>query len=359
MLFISQTSVRSKKQVRSARGFTLIELLVVLTIIGVLLALAIPAVQTARAQAQRAQCLNNLRQLGLGLHGYQVALECLPLAVYPTFDPRYVKPANPPCDSWEANESWLVAILPFVEQTSLYNALNHNLYVLSPDNRTVSAATVAVFTCPADPDVQAARPFTVGSALALGYSDDDLPLFGRTSYAGFEGTLMAFAFPRGPSCSVPPNVAQYANGAFGAPQPVRFASFQDGLATTMIASERSLSRLQSYELILPQNYTAANCWFSSEIASTLVTAFWGPNQPLIDENIPERIWTSSSLHSGGVNVLMVDGSARFIKDSISSWPTANVNYTDPAEYRTGRISPGVWQRLATRNGGEVIDAEAY
>ncbi len=344
------------------RGFTLIELLVVVTIIGTLAALTIPAVQAAREQARKAECLNHLRQIGLGLHNYHVSADALPLAISVTFDPRYVPQHTPQCDSWQYNDSFLAAILPYLEQAPLYNALNRNLYVLSPENRTVTAASLATYSCPSDIDALEPQPFTIGDTLGLGYSLDDQPRFGRTSYGGFEGTLMEFATPKGVSCSVPPAIARYANGSFGAPTPVRFDSFGDGLAMTMLVGERSLTRLRNLDKVFPSWYRSANCWYSAELGSTLITAFYEPNQPETRDgsvNVNGRTWSSSSLHPGGVNVLMADGSVRFVKESINSWPTVDVSITNPDDYRSGRIPPGIWQRLATRDGGELVDSSSY
>ncbi len=339
-------------------GFTLVEMLVVVTIIGVLAALTIPAVQSARASARRAQCLNNLRQIGLGLHGYHLANEALPLAFTPSFDARYVIPTTPQCDYYQWNDGLLAAILPYIEQVPLYNALNRNLWVFSPDNRTVTATSIGTYGCPADPAALVAMSLTGDDVPERINSDEPPPRYGRTSYVGFEGTLMVYAVPRGAACSADPARVAYANGAFGAPTPVRFSSFGDGLATTMLVGERSLTRLRILEEDYPSYYPSANLWFSCVIGSDLGTAFWGPVFPdQSDPNFTTRsTWGVASLHGGGINVLMADGSARFIKESIDSWPTANSNFTHPADYESGRIAPGLWQRLATRNGGELIDA---
>ena len=129
------------------RGFTLIELLVVIAIIGVLIALLLPAVQAAREAARRSQCVNNLKQLGLALHGYHDAST----ARYPGAAGRSMSGAS---------RSGLVLILPYIEQQPLYNALNFaNIQIpvgpfeaANEPNKTVLRTQISVFLCPSDVD---------------------------------------------------------------------------------------------------------------------------------------------------------------------------------------------------------------
>lgn len=352
-LFVGQLKIRRKQ---SHRGFTLIECLVVLAIIGLLVALLLPAVQSARESARRIQCSNNLRQIGLALHGYHNATDSLPMGITISFDSAFTNPAYPPCDSHLYNESLLVACLPHLEQNPLYNSLNHLLYVLGPANTSATSRVIATFTCPDDTDNSVAFPLYINDTLSLGYNPSSPPVFGRTSYAGFEGTLVDFAVPTGPSCTLAPGSARYANGAFGAPYPLSFASFTDGLSNTMTITEKSLTNLRRYIPYAPQLYYSDNLWFQAIVQQTLVTAF---NPPNFYRNAGTQItpvdWSSSSLHPGGLNVLMADGSVRFVKDTVDSWPT-NLPI---AGYKLGNPPPGVWQKLATRNGGELVAADSY
>ena len=138
-----------------ARGFTLIELLVVIAIISVLIALLLPAVQSAREAARRAQCVNNLKQIGLALHNYHQAQDIFP--------PGYVSSINltvvNPCDFDQEMHNgvdlgtgwaWGSMILPFLEQQPLYSSINFNLSVAYPDNDTCSLTALSVYLCPSD-----------------------------------------------------------------------------------------------------------------------------------------------------------------------------------------------------------------
>src|SRR5262245_56927181 len=120
------------------RGFTLIELLVVLAIIAVLVALLLPAVQAAREAARRASCTNNLKQIGLAMHGYNDAHNRLPMGY--TFSPCYVR----------GGFGWGAMILPGVEQRPLFDATNFSLPLCSESNTTTCTTALRSYLCPSD-----------------------------------------------------------------------------------------------------------------------------------------------------------------------------------------------------------------
>ena len=139
------------------RGFTLIELLVVIAIIAVLIALLLPAVQAAREAGRRMQCVNNLKQIGLGMHNYHSTNDVFPMGASKNCnsDPASGCPGYADWRGWSS----LATVLPYVEQSALYNAINfafaeetHDA-VAQPMNMTVVGTVVKTFMCPSDPYV--------------------------------------------------------------------------------------------------------------------------------------------------------------------------------------------------------------
>src|SRR3954466_11624767 len=141
---------------KNRHGFTLIELLVVIAIIAVLIALLLPAVQAAREAARRAQCINNLKQIGIGLHNYHTANDVFP----PGASMAYGNvPGGPDAlnnwNNWSAN----ALMLSYLEQGNIYNAINFNIAALFPGyflltsaNTTMYDTRIASFLCPSDPE---------------------------------------------------------------------------------------------------------------------------------------------------------------------------------------------------------------
>ena len=135
---------------RRRTAFTLIELLVVIAIIAVLIALLLPAVQAAREAARRAQCTNNLKQLGLAAANYESANLCFAGDSYTTTNTT--TQMNPPAYSYKYPESFsvFVRMLPFFEQSPMYNAANFSLNAGAPDNLTIGGVAVPSLICPSD-----------------------------------------------------------------------------------------------------------------------------------------------------------------------------------------------------------------
>ena len=140
----------------SRHGFTLIESLVVIAVIGILLRRAAAGPPVPRQSALRASCTNNLRQIGQALHSYDGALGCFPPGRIRTHDPRQLVPGFPPC-SGPVDRSFLIAILPQVEQVPLYDSFNLSLWILAPENTTRQAVLIGVYICPSDSEASRLR----------------------------------------------------------------------------------------------------------------------------------------------------------------------------------------------------------
>ncbi len=137
-------------------GFTLIELLVVISIVGFLIALLMPAVQSAREAARRMQCVNNMKQLGLALQNYVQVNNSFPLGSY--VNPAYTLP-----DYFTNGNGWLVSVLPYIEQSALYNGYNSLMNAQNMVNMTAHATAISSLWCPSDPTVSQAADMPAGS----------------------------------------------------------------------------------------------------------------------------------------------------------------------------------------------------
>ena len=337
--------------IRIRRGFTLIELLVVIAIIAVLIGLLLPAVQAAREAARRAQCVNNLKQLGLAIHNY-----------------HDVHNGLPPGRIWRAglygqctrnvftgcqNTPWIVMVLPMLEQSALYNTINFELGaegVLRPlplgffANSTVSSIKIASLQCPSDRDVKFRfLPTYLGGILsaAVVAKGNYGASWGNTQWDQTDLTVAGQTVP-------------YQRSAFGHDGTISFATVTDGLSSTVFLAELRQGA---------ENDIRGMIWTSSAGGGTFFSRF-GPNgqkdfygvpyagdrlsQAEICVNEPKLpcvgtgnavsgYAASRSLHPGGVNVMQGDGSIRFVKDTINQ---------------------AVWISFNSISGGEVLSADS-
>ncbi|AMV39046.1 DUF1559 domain-containing protein [Planctomyces sp. SH-PL62] len=330
-------------------GFTLIELLVVIAIIAVLIALLLPAVQSAREAARRSQCTNNLKQIALSLHNYQSALNTLS-----------------PGKKGDAWGSWMVCLLPYMEQVSSFNAWNYqgnnsglpgyvdfDLRYNGACNITVTSARISAFMCPSDGSNGSLSGIgiTLNGVTRLVTSHNYVVNFGNTMMQ--QRTLDGVPFRGAPfTCIGSPFVdidGYREREQSGVPNTCySFAAITDGLSNTMMLSELLVGQTQGGQLDLRG--------FSWCGPLGTYTAWTGPNS-----RTPDVIWpglcnsprggvnppcttadvtwytAARSRHSGGVNVAMCDGSVKFVKDSISL-PT--------------------WSAISSTQGGEIVSADA-
>ncbi len=338
-------------------GFTLIELLVVIALIGLLIGLLLPAAQAAREAARRAQCSSNLRQIGMGIQVYHDVHRALPMGRVFLHDP--IDPVLTPfCNSLITDRSFLVAILPFVEQAPLFNSINQATTIYDPNNRTLLSTSVSIYACPSDSESQSIRQ---GYCLAAHLDrkvvyGTTMPL-SSTSYGAFRGSTVRGAWPNPRlKCGVDPARLADANGCITDIAPISLASVTDGLSTTALAAEKAVTNLTPFlaaDLGRPNYFQQSGWWFVGDNGHTLITSYYPPNS---FRNMPittteSWLWSASSVHPRGVNVLFADGSARFVKDSIHSWTLT------PQGRPLGK--PGIWQALGTRNGGEVVGTDLF
>jgi len=340
-------------------GFTLIELLVVLSVLSILIGLLLPAVQAAREAARRAQCANNLKQIGLAIHAYHDANGSLPLCRFFTADPAYANP-KAPCRSKVLDAGFLVRILTDMDQGALYNAVNQDLWIHDWANHTVLSTSVGIFTCPSDTEsnrIKTGYPFARLPSFDGDAFRDSVPV-ASSSYAGCHGSLAIDVMPAwvDGTCSIRVDRRRWVNGTLNAISPITFASIRDGLSQTMLVAEQATTPLLELNPHLPFAFEQRGWWTGAHFGDSLFAAMHPPNtfQRLRPSYKVANAWIDSagSLHPGGLNVLMADGSVRFIKESIDSW---KMPYTRVELSIAKR--PGVWQALATRSGGEVMPGD--
>ena len=348
----------------SKRGFTLIELLVVIAIIAVLIALLLPAVQAAREAARRIQCTNNLKQLALAAQNYHDVNGSFPSG-------SYVYYTNAGKTAGSENFSSFVRMLPFMEQQPTYNTVNFSLTYASVANITLTNLGLSALMCPSDPWTPVPiTPTAPGFMQAVPTVGNWQQYF--TSYAGCEGTFVA-RFVNIPSYA---GEQSSCNGLIFGDGTVSIAQITDGTSNTFSFGEKAHTKISSYPATAAKPATQFHMWTSGFYTDTQLCTYFPPNAESNNSNIgPMGVYyanQSSSRHAGGVNFAFADGSVRFIKNTISSWPMvagssgaggmwlpANVSYASYVYTINAGAQPGVYQKLSTRSGGEVISSDSY
>ena len=315
-------------------GFTLIELLVVIAIIAVLIALLLPAVQSAREAARRAQCVNNMKQLGLAMHNYHDTVGSFPTSFW-----RGTLNADPkdPFGNGTNRHSWFAMILPYIEQTNLYNSMNFSVGVGGPINDTASMTPVNAFMCPSDPSPTISPYQRVDQG--VGKNSNSGP---KMDYAGNFGDNHNddenwWTFP---------NLPTFRKNGFGASGTQTGIMCRDGGTTSMRDVTDGTSNTFAAGEVLYEtcdwwtwaNPNGSTCGTSCPICYMRVTDH-KQNAGSATDSYNWRVgFGFRSLHPGIVNFLMCDGSVKALKCS------------------TNRIT---YRALSTRNQGEVISADSY
>ncbi len=328
------------------RAFTLIELLVVIAVIGMLVALLLPAVQAAREAGRRMQCANNLRQIGLAMHNRLTTFRALPPNGIYTYSGSVMVSTSP----WSA----VSRILPFIEQENLAQAIDFNVsYNAQPG---ISSRRIATYVCPDEVNDK-------GSGSDPTYGNK----YWTLNYAVNQGT---WAVLSGKASSM-----RYGDGAFSPTQEIRPSEFLDGMSNTLAVAEvkgythrvsgnsnasfnpalpppsspEDLFASFSPAAFDPAKFTHTE-WVDGKVHETGFTTLFPPNTKVefvsgaasydvdfvsaTESSLGDTYAavTSRSYHPGGVNVLLMDGSTRFV---------------------AGSIRQDVWRSLGTRAGGEV------
>ncbi len=312
------------------RGFTLIELLVVIAIIAILVALLLPAVQAAREAARRSQCKSHLKQVGLALHNYH--------GVYGSFPPFFIHRTGNPSRIADVDKgaNWLVFLLPFVDQEALYYEWNFNI----PANQNAGRSMeLAIYKCPSDP--KSSGNFC--------------------SYAGGQWARGNYGMNVSPcSHGVPNGRFDPLGGIGGANEITRMSDITDGTSNTVAVDEiRSgvnehdlrgswaMPGLSSGTAAMFNDASEPNSRepFADDMENCLVSGQAGNSQSGMGcfDNSSTGQMTARSMHNGGLHLLMVDGSARFVTDSIDF---------ERNQHGCGDLPRGVWQAIHTRGGQE-------
>jgi prepilin-type N-terminal cleavage/methylation domain-containing protein len=342
-------------------AFTLVELLVVIAIIGILIGLLLPAIQSARESGRRVTCTNNLKQLGLGLIAYLDSQGSFPPAM--SQNPMAAQP------KWGPN--WVIRTLSYMEYDGLYKQFNLNLSISDPLNAAARNTPVRTMLCPSDtfngkPYVAAGRSGIVGT---LPWARGDYGANGSIEQlfdAGFNGPLWDDW------------QKSWLRGAMGVSEGCSMRQIPDGASQTCLVAELRAG-------IVPLDHRGV--WALGDVGASVVwghgcTDSHGPNVPgyqsddladcseirglVTDPNYlaflrmgcytgnPSVQVSPRSMHLGGVNICMCEGSVHFISDDINSSPTWTLNRTAPtlADF-------GVWERLMTAGDGFAIDGKTW
>ncbi len=337
----------------SAPGFTLIELLVVISIIGVLVALLLPAVQSAREASRRASCSNNLKQMGIAIYSYESATHLLPAAG------ESVKYGTmPPPTQFVDGPSVFARLLPYMEQEQIFNAINFNLEYNNNTGGNVTAfsTSISIFLCPSASSINSGGHDTLDpkdtmiQKRGIGYGVVD---YGATCFTEINPTGAAAAGNNYPATPLR-NMATRSDGLLKQGY-TSVAMVRDGMANTMAIAEdagrdaRFTSEYQETSSNVPAGYRRFWRWGEPANSIGVSGVVNNKTRPMNDQTPyantcpPGCIGAGAndeifSWHPGGANVLFGDGSVKYVKEG---------------------VNPIVLRGLVTAQGREVIDNTAF
>jgi prepilin-type N-terminal cleavage/methylation domain-containing protein/prepilin-type processing-associated H-X9-DG protein len=305
-------------------GFTLIELLVVIAIIGVLISLLLPAVQKVREAANRTRCQNSLHQLGIAMHHYHDAHGVLPEGMAPTGSPG------------DCYGTWQVLVLPFVEQGNLGreyvdygDADGTGTRFDYPVNAPVTGSRLPLLTCPSD---------MISTPTSISFSPCT-----KHNYAVNFGNTALLLFYGGETYVAAPTFGgvTFGGAPFAKGKPRRITEITDGTSSTLMMAEVLQGQREDLRGFTWYGSMAGFHAYSRPNDTYPDGIWWGypvcdpapPNPPCVNTGATYVLFAARSRHVGGVNVLMCDGSSRFV---------------------TNGIAAETWRALSTSAGGEVV-----
>lgn len=359
---------------RSRRGFTLIELLVVIAIIAVLIALLLPAVQAAREAARRSQCVNNMKQIGLGIHNYHSTHDVFPLG-------SSMQPQNGTTDyamwnSWSSQG----LLLGYMEQTPIYNAIN---FGWSPDtntNNTAQLRLIAVFLCPSDTNSGSGRQNINNYAASYGTTTNGMynwvnpgqDVWQNQKASGSTGMFThAIAYGVRDATDGTSNTIAYSEWVVGDGKGNNYggqnppSKYRGNMLIGATGSGGEMFSASNNKAAVLNNLQQCATQFKTDTSNiadikglrwangcpgfSMFNTIQVPNDAQYSfggcRNGCAGCWPDSSIsigaasaHPGGANALFADGSVKFIKSTINR---------------------DTWWALGTRAGGEVVSSDAY